>query len=426
MCCLFPFGVMAQNKVIEFQTFGNWQEVLDKAKEEKKTIFVDAYATWCGPCKKMDVDVYTDPKVAEYVSTNFIAIKLQMDQAKNDPESIKSWYADATELQKKYQIEAMPTFLFLDAFGSIIYKGEGYRDVDAFLAFVKAANDPNENYPGKIAQYKSGLLKGRDLLLLALEAKKYHEDSLAVQIARRYKITMIDHITPTKVLTPEFTGYFTSFSNLLFRNDPIVKFMYKEPVLADSLLSRKGYSKQMTEYFIARDILNPLLLKNNKITLDTPNWAALESKVAKLYDTKTAKGILISYKVAWYQNKEDWHNYVKYAIEKQDFYGIDTSTMGRAFLNNFVYNVILKYSNNPVFLNKGLDYMKIALENREDDDASLDTYANVLYKLGRKDEALNTEARALVLAKQKKNDENVKIYQETIQKMESGLPVPLN
>jgi thioredoxin-related protein len=423
--CVLPVFVAAQNKEISFQTLENWQQVLAKAKAENKTIFIDAYATWCGPCKKMEADVYTNLKIANYVNQSFIPIKVQFDQTDSDRQEIKNWYDDAISLQKKFQIDAFPTFLFISPAGKLIYKGVGYQDTTNFMALVKNANDPHQSYQGKIALYESGQLTGRGLLMLALLAKKYQDDSLAIQIAKKYKSTVIDRSPPSNVLEPEMIGYFASFGNLLAADAPIAKFVYKEPKLADSMLNKKGFSKQVTEYFIARDILNPSLLKDGKITPDTPNWGALERRVAKLYDPKTAKALIISYKVVWHMSKKDWDNYVKFAIEKQDFDGIDTAGMGKAFLNNFVYNVILKYSNNPVYLNKGLDYMKIALDNRRDDEASLDTYANVLYKLGRKNEALSIEARALALAKQKKDDENVKFYQETIQKMENNLPIPI-
>jgi uncharacterized protein YyaL (SSP411 family) len=112
ICCILPLWTKAQNKEINFQTFENWRQVLAKARSENKTIFIDAYATWCGPCKKMDADVYTDPKVAEFVNKNFIAIKVQMDQNKSDPNQIKSWYGYASQIKKKNIIVAMPTFLF--------------------------------------------------------------------------------------------------------------------------------------------------------------------------------------------------------------------------------------------------------------------------------------------------------------------------
>ena len=38
----------------------NWENTLAKAKVENKIVFVDAYTTWCGPCKKMDAKTFPD------------------------------------------------------------------------------------------------------------------------------------------------------------------------------------------------------------------------------------------------------------------------------------------------------------------------------------------------------------------------------
>ena len=38
---------------------GTWEEALEKATAEEKPIFVDAYAVWCGPCKRMAREVFT-------------------------------------------------------------------------------------------------------------------------------------------------------------------------------------------------------------------------------------------------------------------------------------------------------------------------------------------------------------------------------
>src|SRR4051812_34660552 len=57
----------------------NWQQVLKKAKKEKKYIFVDCFTTWCGPCKKMDKVVYTNDSLGDFLNAKFISVKLQMD-----------------------------------------------------------------------------------------------------------------------------------------------------------------------------------------------------------------------------------------------------------------------------------------------------------------------------------------------------------
>jgi thioredoxin 1 len=50
----------------------NWQAVKKEAGEKKKIIFVDAYASWCGPCKMMDSKTFKDKEVADFFNENFI------------------------------------------------------------------------------------------------------------------------------------------------------------------------------------------------------------------------------------------------------------------------------------------------------------------------------------------------------------------
>ena len=73
---LFAFAFFMGNNSfaqgIQFDK-GDWQEILAKAKEEDKLIFVDAYAAWCGPCKKMARDVFTKPEVGEFFNAQLSA-----------------------------------------------------------------------------------------------------------------------------------------------------------------------------------------------------------------------------------------------------------------------------------------------------------------------------------------------------------------
>ena len=51
---------------------GTWEEALAEAKKQEKIIFVDAYAVWCGPCKRMAKNVFTQDRVGEFYNKNFI------------------------------------------------------------------------------------------------------------------------------------------------------------------------------------------------------------------------------------------------------------------------------------------------------------------------------------------------------------------
>ena len=47
-------------------------------------MFIDAYATWCGPCKYMDKNVFSNAEVAAYYNKNFVSYKLDVDKEPPD------------------------------------------------------------------------------------------------------------------------------------------------------------------------------------------------------------------------------------------------------------------------------------------------------------------------------------------------------
>ena len=59
---------------------GSWNEALELAKKEDKLIFLDAYASWCGPCKSMQKKVFPTDKVGEYFNARFINVKIDMEK----------------------------------------------------------------------------------------------------------------------------------------------------------------------------------------------------------------------------------------------------------------------------------------------------------------------------------------------------------
>ncbi len=106
-------GTFAQNQNgIQFE-HTSWQKVLEKAKTENKLIFVDAYATWCGPCKFMSKNIFTNPSVGEFYNSNFVNFKIDMES-----DAGKSF-------NLVYSISSYPSLMFIDGNGKIVKKQEG-------------------------------------------------------------------------------------------------------------------------------------------------------------------------------------------------------------------------------------------------------------------------------------------------------------
>ncbi|WP_443937855.1 thioredoxin family protein [Pedobacter sp. MW01-1-1] len=107
VCMLITANTYAQG--IKFLQ-GGYAEAIEKAKERKLPIFIDWYADWCVPCKMMDKEVFVDKKLGDYFNQHFVSVKLNTEQKEN------------LELVKKYQISAMPTLMFIDADGEVLFR----------------------------------------------------------------------------------------------------------------------------------------------------------------------------------------------------------------------------------------------------------------------------------------------------------------
>ena len=100
-------------------------EAKHSATETGKPIFVDVSTAWCGYCKKMMKNVYTDEAVAQAMNAGFIPLALDGEKS------------DGAELVSKLGINGFPTLLILDAQGNVLKKKTGYLDAQQLIAFLK-------------------------------------------------------------------------------------------------------------------------------------------------------------------------------------------------------------------------------------------------------------------------------------------------
>jgi len=132
-------GILAGTNLpgIDFNQL-TWQQVQAKAKAKNKLIFVDFYATWCGPCKYLEKEVFTQAEVGQYFNANFINLRIDAEKE----EQILVNFVD---------IEAYPTLIVFDKNGNIIKKVVGALDASELIEFGKGA----VNIPKVIASYEA-------------------------------------------------------------------------------------------------------------------------------------------------------------------------------------------------------------------------------------------------------------------------------
>ncbi len=119
---------------------GTWAEALKEAKKTKKLLFVDAFATWCGPCKMMAKKVFVQKKVGDFYNKNFIPVKIDVDSKTGRP------------LATKYEVRAMPTYLFVGGDGKLVYRKLGYMKSEEFISVGQSAL----KFPQMVKKYNAG------------------------------------------------------------------------------------------------------------------------------------------------------------------------------------------------------------------------------------------------------------------------------
>jgi thioredoxin-like negative regulator of GroEL len=97
----------------------NWITSFDDAKKmslaTNKFIIVDFWATWCGPCKKMDSESWSNAEVNQILE-GYVQVKVDIDADK--------------ELAKQYGIESIPNMFIMDGNGKVVYTFSGYHDAE--------------------------------------------------------------------------------------------------------------------------------------------------------------------------------------------------------------------------------------------------------------------------------------------------------
>lgn len=108
---------------------GTWQEALEKSKQEQKPIFLDIYASWCGPCKQLKRHTFSDTKVGEYFNQHFVNVALDGE------------HGEGPELARQLSVRGYPSLFVLDPSGRILTNSTGFKPPKDLLTFGETGLD---------------------------------------------------------------------------------------------------------------------------------------------------------------------------------------------------------------------------------------------------------------------------------------------
>jgi len=252
---------------MEFET-GNWASILKKAEKENKLIYLDAYTSWCGPCKMMKKSIFPDAQVGTYFNQNFVNAQIDMEKG------------EGPGLATKYSVNAYPTHLFINGKGELVHLGLGYMDAVQFVDLGKQAIDPKQQYATLRNKYESG---DRDAALLSNYLNLLYQmgDESGDKVAQEYFKTQKDLTTDENVkwlnafaINPSSVNHSTLLAN--------------KDVLADKLKTQ--FLRNLAYSYFMQDA-------KKGITLE-----AAQKNISNVYP---AKGDILSFYMATFYHKKN-------------------------------------------------------------------------------------------------------------------------
>lgn len=140
----------------------SWQNRADEAfaaaRKSGKPVLVDLYAEWCGWCKTMEREVFTQTRFQAYAE-RFVLLRVDVEDG-----------GDGTDLQRRFSANSLPTLLLLDPKQALLGKIEGFMETERLIARL---DRELKAYDAFLASYDSALASA-DPVLWRSRAQELH------------------------------------------------------------------------------------------------------------------------------------------------------------------------------------------------------------------------------------------------------------
>ena len=145
LCILLSFSLTSAAQEINWMSF---QDAIEAQKKDPKKIVMDAYTTWCGPCKLYDRTTFSDPDIVAFINTHFYAVKFDAEGTEtisykgkqyNNPRHIKGRKGRNTthEFARALGVSKYPTLVFFDKQANFLQTLIGYRPPENLILYLK-------------------------------------------------------------------------------------------------------------------------------------------------------------------------------------------------------------------------------------------------------------------------------------------------
>ena len=122
----------------------DFAQALSSARKLDKLVFVDAYTSWCGPCKQMDKNTFPDKELGSFFNQHFVSIKLDMERG------------EGPSLAEQYKVFVYPTLLFINPDGEIVHRNAGFHSPMELIALANTALEATNSLGAMMTRFEEG------------------------------------------------------------------------------------------------------------------------------------------------------------------------------------------------------------------------------------------------------------------------------
>lgn len=356
---------------------GNWESILAQAKKQDKVIFLDAYASWCGPCKKLAKEIFPDSEVGDYYNANFINVSMDMEKG------------EGIELAKTFNVQVYPTLLFINSDGKIVHRTAGFMPVAQFVQLGKDANNPDRSLAGMQARFEAGE-RDPDFLHAYTSTAARAMDGSHKQVVEAFLKTQEDWSKKSTI-------------NYIFEFLEDIDSKAFDYMLNNKQAFVDMFGEDAVDSKINRIINSQIYSGEGPISLDE-----IDALYKKAFPDKAAQ-LSANFKMNYYRRAKDTDKFAEAAINYFDEYPSDNASQ----LNNIAWT-FYEEVDDKAMLEKAAGWAQKSVEI-DGRYYNYDTLAAIHSKLGNNQKAIDAAKKAIELAKASGED-----YQAT-QEMLDGL-----
>lgn len=268
-----------------------FKDVIAKAKKENKIVFIDAYTSWCGPCKMMEKNIFTQKSVGDYYNTNFVNARFDMEKG------------EGREIAAKFGVRSYPSYLFLNGDGELVSQNFGYMEEGLFVSMGQEVNSPN-NKKGSLKERFAKGEKDPEFLINIMKLNSSTDFDFARKASERH----FENKKKTEELSKDDIGFLLFF--LKSTEDVNYKVFTSRKADIIKFLPEETYKEFDNQLKLSKIIEQAIDDKNKKINED------YFMKIAEpLVGKHDAEVKLNQTKLSYYEQNANFPEYEKAALE---------------------------------------------------------------------------------------------------------------